>query len=64
MRDINLTPGILIIVGVIIFLLLCAHFSSDEGILGSIANIAYYLWKKFWAFIILLAIVAFFLSLM
>lgn len=56
MRNINLTPAIFTIVGILIFLWFCAHYSDDEGILGSIANILYYLWRKFWVIFIILAV--------
>ena len=54
---------ILVIVGILVFLRICAHYSDDPGILGSITNILYYLWRKFWAVILILGIVVFFIDL-
>ncbi len=50
--------SIIVIAIVVVLIILSAHFSDNDGIIGFIANLFWYLWRKLWMLFIILMIVS------
>ena len=48
---------LLVIVGIAVFASLCGAFANNPGIIGSIANILWYLWRKLWGLIAIVIVI-------
>ena len=48
---------ILIIIGIYIACGLCGALSNRPGIIGFIANLLWYLWRKFWALVLIIIVI-------
>lgn len=56
-----------IIIGIIAFVVviwLIGTFMSNDGILGSIANFLWYIWRKFWTILIIGIILVFVINIL
>ena len=52
---------LIIIILLFVFFGFCGKYMDESGILGSIANFLWYIWKKFWLLMFILPLVVSFL---
>ena len=46
-----------VLIGFFVFCAFCGMFADNPGIIGSIANLLWYIWRKLWGLVVIIAII-------